>query len=58
MSLGNCPECWDTPCTCGHMYSSWSYSELKQLVKVINKELLSRKKLKVLGKNKKVRPKK
>lgn len=18
MALSNCPECWDTPCTCGH----------------------------------------
>jgi len=19
MSLSDCPECWNTPCTCGHM---------------------------------------
>lgn len=22
MSLGDCPECWDTPCECGHEYKT------------------------------------
>jgi len=21
MSLSDCPQCWDTPCTCGYMYA-------------------------------------
>ncbi len=24
MSLSDCPECWDTPCTCGAAYKSMS----------------------------------
>lgn len=29
MSLSDCEKCWDTPCTCGYKYESWSPQELQ-----------------------------
>ena len=39
MSLSDCPKCWDTPCTCGHEYESWSkegiYKHIAMLARVL-----------------------
>jgi hypothetical protein len=31
MSLSDCPECWDTPCVCGHQYKGLSTDILRHL---------------------------
>lgn len=28
MALSDCPECWNTPCTCGHEYKDWRLEDL------------------------------
>lgn len=28
MSLSDCPKCWDTPCTCGWGWESWTTERL------------------------------
>lgn len=33
MSLLDCPECWDHPCTCGHEYKNMSLSQLRSMKK-------------------------
>ncbi len=43
MSLSDCEECWDTPCTCGYEYKKYSTSLLLTLKEVIDKELDDRK---------------
>lgn len=35
MSLGECPRCWDDPCTCGHEYRNWPRAKKIKLVKAI-----------------------
>lgn len=35
MSLSDCPECWDTPCTCGYGYRKWSVSKLDSHVNML-----------------------
>lgn len=39
MSLSDCPKCWDTPCTCGHEYKSWSVARLEQHIEMLQKVL-------------------
>lgn len=28
----HCPQCWDTPCKCGHEYTHLSTEDLKDLI--------------------------
>lgn len=35
MSLSDCPDCWDTPCTCGSGYKHMSIEQRIKLVSVI-----------------------
>ena len=37
--LSDCPKCWDTPCTCGYLYESWSIKNLKEFVTILEKVL-------------------
>lgn len=39
MSLSSCPECWNSPCTCGHEYESWSKERLLEQINVLQKVL-------------------
>jgi hypothetical protein len=43
MALSDCPECWETPCVCGHQYQQYSLDrkiELAAAVLGIKKETL------------------
>lgn len=34
MALSDCPKCWDTPCTCGHMgYTTIFHSDIRKAIK-------------------------
>ena len=35
MSLSDCEKCWNTPCTCGHYYMSWSEEAIKKQIKML-----------------------
>lgn len=37
MSLSDCIHCWDTPCTCGWEYRTWSVQALEKQVNLFNK---------------------
>ena len=39
MALSDCPKCWDTPCTCGHMYAQWPRASVVHLKEVLEKVL-------------------
>ena len=32
MSLSDCPECWNTPCTCGYEYRNEANEELARII--------------------------
>ena len=32
MSLSDCPECWNTPCTCGYEYRNETNEELTRII--------------------------
>ena len=32
MSLSDCPECWNTPCTCGYEYRNETNEELARII--------------------------
>lgn len=32
MGLSDCSECWNTPCTCGHVYKGYSISSCLRLI--------------------------
>ena len=32
MSLSDCPECWNTPCTCGYEYKNETNEELARII--------------------------
>jgi hypothetical protein len=40
MSLSDCPKCWNTPCTCGHMFKSWSPKRLKEYISMLQDTLV------------------
>lgn len=42
MSLSDCSKCWDTPCTCGEMYKSWSDADIQTLICTLEKVLADR----------------
>ncbi len=42
MSLSDCPECWNTPCSCGYEYKGWSNADIVHLMLVLSKELSTR----------------
>ena len=35
--LSDCPECWDTPCTCGYYYKEWSIGQIKAQILMLQK---------------------
>ena len=35
MSLSDCPRCWDTPCSCGYEYGSWSSDRIYQHIAIL-----------------------
>lgn len=39
MSLSDCPECWNTPCRCGHEYQSWTPAELRSQIAMLERVL-------------------
>ena len=32
MSLSDCPECWNTPCTCGYEYRNETNEDLARII--------------------------
>jgi hypothetical protein len=42
MALSDCVKCWDTPCSCGYGYRSWSLPQLVSLRDVLNREIATR----------------
>ena len=32
MSLSDCPECWNTPCTCGYEYKNETNEDLARII--------------------------
>jgi len=44
MSLSDCSECWDTPCTCGNDYNDWSKKEILKQILMLIKALLKKRK--------------
>lgn len=51
MSLSDCEKCWNTPCTCGYDYRTWSVKQLEQQIKMLQGVL---KKVRVNGYKEKV----
>ena len=43
MALSDCPECWNTPCTCGYMYRNWSPDKKQELIDAINSSNMEQK---------------
>ena len=43
MALSDCPECWNTPCTCGYMYRNWSPNKKQELIDAINSSNMEQK---------------
>jgi hypothetical protein len=39
MSMSDCPKCWDTPCTCGHDYESWSEERILEQIEMLKRVL-------------------
>jgi hypothetical protein len=37
----HCPDCWDTPCTCGTQYKHFTKQQLADLIKVLTDILAS-----------------
>lgn len=42
MALSDCVDCWDTPCTCGSDYQSWTQERLLKQIEMLQR-VLSRK---------------
>jgi len=40
--LSDCIKCYDTPCTCGYKYQSWSTKNIQDLIKVLQNVLAAR----------------
>jgi hypothetical protein len=36
MALSDCPQCWNTPCTCGYDYKHWSLAVLIKFREMID----------------------
>lgn len=43
MSLSDCSECWDTPCTCGYGYRHWSIKQLEDQIDMLQKVMIDKK---------------
>jgi hypothetical protein len=39
MALSDCIKCWDTPCTCGYKYDSWTIEKLTTHVDLVTSVL-------------------
>ena len=37
MSMGDCTECWDNPCTCGNDYMNWDEDKILQQIKMLER---------------------
>lgn len=42
MSMSDCSKCWETPCICGHEYSTMQTPRLFDIYKAVNAELRKR----------------
>lgn len=40
--ISDCPECWETPCVCGHQYQSWPEERLRRQIETLQKVLASK----------------
>jgi hypothetical protein len=46
MSLSDCEKCWDTPCTCGHEYKSWTVARLREQIAMFKRVLAEKERAK------------
>ena len=37
MAMSDCPECYETPCTCGAMYKNWSQKKLSNQIAMLQR---------------------
>lgn len=44
MSMSDCPDCWNTPCTCGHEYKHWSLENLREMEQMLHRLIQEKKK--------------
>jgi len=46
MGMSDCPECWETLCSCGHLWPMWlrklKAKELDKLIEMASAEIISR----------------
>lgn len=42
MALSDCPECWETPCCCGHGYQGWAVERLASHIKMLSMVLVNK----------------
>lgn len=47
MSLSDCPECWNTPCDCGHEYISWNDERILRQIEMLREVLVKRGSLRI-----------
>ena len=42
MGMSDCIKCWDTPCTCGYQYESWSIDKLHREIRIMQDIVLKK----------------
>lgn len=42
MSLSDCEQCWDTPCTCGYNYRNWSIEDIANQIDMLQRLLYNK----------------
>lgn len=38
----DCPNCWETPCICGHEYKDWTTEKIEKQIKILQQVLISK----------------